>query len=72
MKIRTKYHIEELCGKDFYNETYEKALYDVFSAKEEYLNHALESVEAKYGSIEEYIVNELRVDIPKLRELYLE
>ena len=72
MKIRTKYHIEQLCGKDFYNEEYEKALYDVFSAKEEYLNHAIESVEAKYGSIEEYIVNELRVDIPKLRELYLE
>ena len=72
MKIRTRYHIEELCGKDFYNETYEKALYDVFSAKEEYLNHALEAVESKYGSIEIYLIKELRVDIPKLRELYLE
>ena len=72
MKIRTKYHIEELCGKDFYNETYEKALYDVFSAKEEYLDHALEGINRKYGSVENYLINELHVDIPKLRALYLE
>ena len=72
MKIRTQHHIKELCGEDFYNEEYEKALYDVFSAKEAYLDHALEVVNEKYGSIENYLINELRVDIEKLRALYLE
>ena len=72
MKIRVQMHIEELCGKDFYNETYEKALYDVFSAKEEYLDHALDAVNEKYGSIEKYITDELCVDVDKLRALYLE
>ena len=72
MKIRVQYHIQELFGESFYNETYEKALYDVFSAKEDYLNHAIEVVNEKYGSIENYIINELHVDVKKLRELYLE
>ena len=72
MEIRIQYHINELKDKDFYNEVYEKALKDVFSAKIEYLNHALEAIEQKYGSVENYLINELRVDIPKLRALYLE
>ena len=72
MKVRVQYHIEELKNEPFYNETYEKALKDVFSAKEEYLNNALKSINNKYDSIENYLIKELRVDISKLRALYLE
>ena len=72
MVIRTKLHMEQLKNKSFYNETYEKALLDVFSAKEEYLDHALNEVNKKYGSLEKYIRDELDVDIKRLRALYLE
>ena len=72
MEIRVKHYIEDLHCEPFYNETYEKALKAVFYAKAEYLDHALEVVKEKYGSIENYLVNELKVDIEKLRALYLE
>ena len=72
MKIRIQYHIDELKNKSFYNNRYEKDLIDVFSAKEEYLDHALTELKKKYGSIENYLINELHVDINKLRTLYLE
>ena len=72
MEIRVKKYIEDLHCEPFYNETYEKALRDVFFAKAEYLDHALEVVKEKYGSIENYLINELKVDIEKLRALYLE
>ena len=72
MEIRAKHYVEQLHAEPFYNEVYEKALFDVFSAKEEYLDHALEVVNEKYGSVENYLINELHVDIPKLRALYLE
>ena len=72
MDIRVKNLIESLHTEPFYNETYEKALKEVFYAKAEYLDHALEVVNEKYGSIENYLVNELKVDIEKLRALYLE
>lgn len=61
-----------LRNEPFYNKTYEKALEEVFSAKEEYLDHALEEVNKKYGSIENYIKEVLKVDINRLRALYLE
>ena len=72
MAIRTQYHIDELKDEPFYDETYEKSLRDVFSAKEEYLDHALEAVDKKYGSMENYITQVLCVDVEKLRNLYLE
>ena len=72
MEIRVKHYIEDLKCEPFYNETYEKALRDVFFAKEEYLEHALEVVKEKYGSIENYLIKELNVDIDNLRALYLE
>lgn len=71
MEIRVKKYIEDLHSEPFYDEIYEKALKDVFFAKEEYLNHALEVVNEKYGSLENYIKDELKVDIDKLRALYL-
>lgn len=72
MSIRVERYIEDLHCKPFYNETYEKALKEVFYAKAEYLDHALEVIEEKYGSVENYLVDELKVDIEKLRALYLE
>lgn len=61
-----------LRNEPFYNKIYEKSLEEVFSAKEEYLDHALEEVNKKYGSIENYIKEALKVDINRLRALYLE
>ena len=72
MKVRIAYHIDELKNEPFYNEQYEKSLIDVFSAKEEYLDHAINEVEKKYGSMENYITKALCVDVEKLRALYLE
>ena len=55
------------------NDNYEllEPLKDVFSAKIEYLNAALETIKDTYGSIENYLINILEVDIYKLRENYL-
>lgn len=72
MEIKIKSLKAMLRNEPFYNKTYEKALEEVFTAKEEYLDHALEAANSKYGSIENYIKDELKVDIDKLRALYLE
>lgn len=56
----------------FFNEQYEKDLVEVFSAKLEYLNEAINLLNAKYGGVLPYIENVLNVDIKKFRELYLE
>ena len=55
------------------NNNYEllEPLKDVFSAKIEYLNAALETIKDTYGSIENYLIDILEVDINKLRENYL-
>lgn len=47
-------------------------LKDVFMAKEEYLNHALKTIEEHFTSLDNYLINILRVDIDKLKEIYLE
>ena len=72
MEIRIAYHFEELKNKPFFTEEYQKSLKEVFSAKEEYLDHALEVVDQKFGSMENYIKNILLVDVVKLRAIYLE
>lgn len=48
------------------------SLYDVFSAKKEYLDSALNAIKKTYGSIEAYLVDILHVNIDKLKNLYLE
>ena len=63
---------EQSKNQPYYNEKYEQALVDVFSVNEKYLNHALEVIEEKCGSIDNYLVDVLKIDIDKLRELYLE
>ena len=72
MKVRIAYHMDELKNEPFYDEQYEKSLIDVFSAKEEYLDHAISEVEKKYESMENYITKALCVDVEKLRALYIE
>ena len=55
----------------YLNKEYEKALVDVFSADKEFLDYALNEVKAKYGSVENYLVEALEVDIDKFRKIYL-
>lgn len=47
-------------------------LKDVFTAQMDYLNKALETINTHYGSIDNFLVNTLKVDLKKLRKLYLE
>ena len=46
-------------------------LRDVFTAQMDYLNAAIETIKVTYGSIENYLINTLNVDIEKLKENYL-
>lgn len=70
-----KLKIEELTPmllKDSNNDTsLLPNLIDVFSAKEEYLKSFLNEVKRLYGSIDNYLINILKVNIVKLKELYL-
>ena len=72
MKIRIAHYVEDLKDKEFFTEDYHRSLIDVFSTKDEYLDHALEVINENFGSIENYLVNILKVDLEKLRALYLE
>ena len=47
-------------------------LNDVFTAKIEYLNIAIETINNTYGSIDNFIINILKVDVNKLKDKYLE
>lgn len=46
-------------------------LVDVFTAQIDYLNAAIETINKTYGSIDNYLINTLNVDIEKLKENYL-
>ena len=46
-------------------------LRDVFTAQLDYLNAAIKTINETYGSIENYLINTLNVDIEKLKENYL-
>lgn len=72
MAIKTRGIKFMLKDKHFYNRAYEKALDDVFAARGEYLDHALQKVIEQCGSVMEYIKNILHVDVDKLRKIYLE
>ena len=47
-------------------------LKDVFTAKIEYLNIAIETINNTYGSLDNFIINILKVDVNKLKDKYLE
>ena len=72
MEKRRDRLIESVKNRPFYNEQYKKDLLEVFSAKIEYLEEAIEIINSKYGGIISYLENILKVDIKKLREMYLE
>ena len=72
MKIKLKQLKAMLRNKPFYNKEYERALGEVFVADRLYLETAVNEVKAKYGSVENYLVNALEVDFDKLRKIYLE
>lgn len=63
---------EMLKNKPYYDKEYEQSLIDVFSAKDEYLDAAIFAINLKYGSILNYIIEALEVDIDRLRAIYLE
>ena len=58
--------------KPFYNEKYHEDLLQVFSAKLEYLQEAIDIIETKYGGVISFLKNILNVDINRLRNMYLE
>ena len=59
-------------NKPYFNEKYKQSMYDVFYAKVEYLENAVESMKKQSGSVLEFIKKELNVDVDKLRKIYLE
>ena len=71
MEKRRDALVEGVKNKPFYNDQYHKDLLEVFSAKLEYLEEAIDLINNKYGGVISYLENILQVDIPKFRELYL-
>ena len=72
MNIRVEHLINLVKNKPFFNEKYKQSMYDVFSAKTEFLEASIEEMIKISGSIENYIKEELQVDINLLRNRFLE
>lgn len=72
MEERIKKILEDIKSKPFYNERYHQSIIDVFSARMEYLNESIKTMNEEYGGILQYMEKGLGVDIAKLRSLYLE
>ena len=72
MEKRRDRLIESVKDRPFYNEQYKNDLLEVFSAKIEYLEEAIEIINSKYRGVISYLENILKVDIKKLRKMYLE
>ena len=53
------------------DETLLPILRDVFEAKIEYLNEALKWINEIYGSLDNFIINTLNVDVYKLKDKFL-
>lgn len=64
--------LEEVKNKPFFNHKYELSMYDVFFAKNEYLQNAIKSMIDHSGSVLEFIKKELNADVELLRKIYLE
>ena len=69
LKINTL--ISNVKDKPYFNEEYRKSMLDVFYAKTEYLENAIRSMEKESGSVLNFIKKELKVDVDKLRKIYL-
>lgn len=72
MEKRRDALIEGVKNRPFYNEQYKKDLLEVFSARIEYLQEAIDLINSKYNGVESYLKNILKVDIDKFREMFLE
>ena len=72
MEKRRDRLIESVKNRPFYNEQYKKDLLEVFSAKIEYLEKAIETINSKYSGPIPYLENVLKVDVNKFREMFLE
>ena len=72
MEKRRDRLIESVKDRPFYNEQYKQDLIEVFSAKIEYLEETINTINSKYGGVTSFLENTLHIDIKKLREMYLE
>ena len=72
MEKRADKLLKSVKNKPFFDEDYHQSLIDVFSAKLEYLQMAIDVIDEKYGGVEKYVQDILKVDIDKLRKIYLE
>ncbi len=72
MKDRVEKILSDIQYKPYYNEEYKQKLLDVFAAKIEYLEAAIDEMNQRYGGVLNFIKNILNVDIDRLRALYLE
>ncbi len=72
MQGRVEHLIEKVKDKPFYNETYQQSLKDVFAVKEEYLDNAIRMMNEHYGGTLNYLKDILKVDLERLKALYLE
>ena len=72
MESRLQNLIDSVKDKPFYNEEYHQSLIDVFSVRKEYLEAVINKMNELYGSTLNFIKNVLKVDIDKLRDIYLE
>ena len=46
-------------------------LRDVFEAKIEYINKAIDTINENYGNLDNFIINVLKADVDKLKEKFL-
>lgn len=72
MEKRKDCLVNSVKDRPFFNEQYKKDLLEVFSAKLEYLQEAIDIIDSKYGGVMSYLENVLNVDVKKMRELFLE
>ena len=72
MEKRADSLLRSVKDKSFYTDEYRQSLFDVFSAKKEYLESVINKMNELYGGTMLFIQDALKVDIDKLREIYLE
>ena len=72
MEIRIAHLLEDEKNKPYFNEEYAESLHEVFIAKIDYLNAAIEEIYKLSPTILDFIKDYLKVDLPKLRKFYLE
>lgn len=68
------YLLTNKCLKDKYTDIIKKmpGLEPLFEVRREYLLGAFEVIDNEYGGMENYLTNQLGVDLKRMRELYTE